>query len=73
MTGTENALLLALVTLIAIIGGVLLGGWNKVPKSYCNLKHEGFEGILETQFKGVNERLERIEKTLGGVFSGKDP
>ena len=72
MTPTEMGLLIALATIIAAVVGVLIGGWNKVPKSYCDLKHEGFEGLLDTQFKGVNERLERIERSLGDVFKGED-
>jgi len=71
MTGTENALSLGLAAIVAAVVGVLIGGWNKVPKSYCKLNHEGIKSVLDTQFKGVNERLGRIEKTLGGVFSGK--
>ena len=65
MSGTEIGLLMALAALISAVIGVAFGGLGKVPKSSCTLKHEGLADLLEAEFKGVNARLARIEKSLG--------
>ncbi len=70
MTNTEVGLITALAAIVAVVLGVFLGGRGKVPVSYCTLKHEGLENLLNQQFTGVNERLRRIEKSLGGIFRG---
>ena len=61
-------------TLLTLIGGLSGRLWSdktKVAKSWCQLKHNSMEKLLDTKFGTMKEDLTRIEGKIDKINGAK--